>query len=152
MKVGSLPWVCVWAALLIGRPVTVCPAAPVTVAPYNLERYLEAEVGAQPKTPGAKEKIRKSIRALNPDVLALQEIGGTNVLLELRGTLKKEGLDFPFWEHVSGFDRQMNLAVLSKLPIMARRPHAREAFLLNGRRFFVSRGFVEVDLRANDGF
>ena len=34
--------------------------------------------------PEAKAKIRESIHALNPDVLALEEMGDTNALLELR--------------------------------------------------------------------
>jgi endonuclease/exonuclease/phosphatase family metal-dependent hydrolase len=40
------------------------------------------------------------------------------------------------------------VAVLSKLPIVARHPHTNDAFLLDGRRFYVSRGFIEVDIRV----
>ena len=42
---------------------------------------------------------------MNPDVLALEEMGTTNALLELRASLKADGLDFPFWEHISGATR-----------------------------------------------
>jgi endonuclease/exonuclease/phosphatase family metal-dependent hydrolase len=42
--------------------------------------------------------------------------------------------------------------VLSKFPIIARRPHTNESFLLNGRRFRVSRGFTDVDLKVNDRY
>src|SRR5947207_5576756 len=74
------------------------------VAAYNVENYLDqpTETRSHVKSPEAKAKIRESIKAMNPDVLALEEIGTTNALLELRASLKADGLDFPFWEHVQG--------------------------------------------------
>ena len=72
--------------------------------------------------------------------------------MELRGSLKAEGLDFPYWEYVSGEDTNIHVAVLSRLPIVARRPHTNEVFLLDGRRFRVSRGFAELDIRASADF
>ena len=124
------------------------------VAAYNLENYLAAptESRPHPKSPEAKKKIRESIIAINPDVLALEEMGGTNALLELRASLKAEGCDFPFWEHVGGFDTNIHVAVLSRLPIVARSPHADENFLLDGQRFRVSRGFGEVEIQAATNF
>ena len=123
------------------------------VATYNLENYFDEPAGTRPaKTPEARAKIRESLRALDADVVALQEIGGTNVLVELRATLKTEGLDYPFWEHVSGWDTNIHLAVLSRFPITARRPHTNESFLLFGRRFRVSRGFAEVDIKVTDRY
>jgi endonuclease/exonuclease/phosphatase family metal-dependent hydrolase len=124
------------------------------VATYNVENYLDQPTESRPraKSPEAKAKIRETIRALNPDVLALEEMGTTNALLELRDALKNEGADFPFWEHVQSFDTNIHLAVLSKLPIVARRPHTNEIFLLDGRRFQVKRGFVELDIQAATHF
>jgi endonuclease/exonuclease/phosphatase family metal-dependent hydrolase len=124
------------------------------VATYNLENYLDqpTESRAHVKSAEAKAKIREGIRALKPDVMALQEVGTTNALLELRDSLKAEGLDFPFWEHVSGFDTNIHVAVLSKFPFIARRPHMNEQFLLGGRRFRVSRGFAEVDIKVNPNY
>jgi endonuclease/exonuclease/phosphatase family metal-dependent hydrolase len=119
------------------------------VATYNLENYLLAPSGTRPaKSPAARAKIRDSIRTANADVLALQEVGGLSALMELRQMLKTEGLDYPHWEWVAGWDTNIQIAVLSRLPIIARRPHTNEAFLLFGRRFRVSRGFLEVDIRA----
>ena len=85
-------------------------------------------------------------------MLALQEMGGTNALLELRDSLKDEGLDLPYWEHVTGFDTNIHVAVLSKFPFIARRPHTDDSFLLSGRRFRVSRGFAEVDVQVNTNY
>jgi endonuclease/exonuclease/phosphatase family metal-dependent hydrolase len=89
---------------------------------------------------------------VNPDVIALEEMGTTNVLLELRASLKADGLDFPYWEHVSGVDTNIHIAVLSRFPIVARHPHTNDEFLLDGRRFRVSRGFAEVEIQAAPNF
>ena len=126
----------------------------VRVTTYNVENYLDAPTVSRPhvKTDAAKTKVRESIRALNPDVLALEEMGGTNAFLELRASLKNDGLDFPYWEHVSSYDTNIHVAVLSKLPIVASRPHTIECFLLDGKRFKVKRGFAEVDIQAATNF
>jgi endonuclease/exonuclease/phosphatase family metal-dependent hydrolase len=123
------------------------------VATYNVEGYLDQATQARSaKSVEAKAKIRESLRALKPDVLALQEMGGTNALLELRDSLKAEGLDLPYWEHITGFDTNIHVAILSKFPIIARRPHTDDSFLLSGRRFRVSRGFAEVDIQVNTNY
>src|SRR4030095_17164189 len=120
------------------------------VATYNLENYLDAPAGTRPlKTAEGKAKIRESLRALQADVLALQEMGATSALNELRESLLREGLDYPHWEHVTGSDTNIHVAVLSKFRITARRPHTNDSFLLFGRRFRVSRGFAEVDIQVN---
>ncbi|PYI81694.1 MAG: hypothetical protein DME26_19435 [Verrucomicrobia bacterium] len=123
------------------------------VATYNLNNYLDVAAGSRPaKSPESQARIREATRAINPDVLALQEIGNTNALLELRESLRADGVHFPYWEHVSGFDTNIHVAVLSKFPIIARRPHTNDGFLLYGRRYQVSRGFAEVDIRVNPNY
>jgi endonuclease/exonuclease/phosphatase family metal-dependent hydrolase len=79
-------------------------------------------------------------------------MGTISALLELRASLKAGGLDFPFWEHVTGFDTNIHIAVLSRFPFTARRPRTNETFLLEGRRFHVSRGFAEVDVRVRNNY
>jgi endonuclease/exonuclease/phosphatase family metal-dependent hydrolase len=124
------------------------------VAAYNVENYLDqpTETRRFTKSAEAKAKIRESIHALKPDVISFEEMGSTNALLELRALLKAEGMDFPYWEHVSGFDTNIHVAVLSKFPITARRPHTNDNFLLDGHRFGVSRGFLEVDIQVNANY
>ena len=121
-----------------------------SVATYNVENYLDQPTESRPRVKSAESraKIRESIRALNPDVLALEEVGGTGALLELRASLKAEGADYPFWELVGGADTNIHVAVLSRLPIVARHPHTNEVYLLDGRRFPISRGFAELEIRA----
>ena len=124
------------------------------VATYNVENYLDqpTESRPHPKSARARAKICESICALNPDVIALEEMGSTNALLELRRSLKDKGLDFPCWEHVQGWDTNIHVAILSRLPIVACHPHTNDSFLLDGRRFSVSRGFAEVDIPVATNF
>lgn len=125
-----------------------------SVATYNVENYLDQPTESRPhvKSPESKVEVRKVIHAMNPDVIALEEMGTTNALLELRDSLKAEGLDFPYWEHVSGWDTNIHIAVLSKYLIVARHPHTNDEFLLDDKRFRVSRGFAELEIQPATNF
>jgi endonuclease/exonuclease/phosphatase family metal-dependent hydrolase len=136
-----------------GAMVALRGAEAFRVATYNLENYLELPAGNRRAKPAvARAKVRASILAMRPDVLALQELGGPGALRELQAGLRAEGLDYPHSELVTGHDTNLHLAVLSRFPIVARRPHTNENFLLRGRRFQVSRGFAEVDIQASASY
>lgn len=123
------------------------------VATYNLESYLEAATpGRRAKSAESKAKIREIILALKPDVLALQELGNAGALMELRAALKNDGLDLPYWQLISATDTNIHIAVLSKFPFGESRPHTNDSFLLNGRRFHVSRGFAELEIILNPNY
>lgn len=137
----------------VGSPVQWGTAAAIRIGTYNLEGYLDEPIPGRPaKSTAARAKIRESIRAVSPDVLALQEIGNLSALQELRASLKADGLDFPYWEYVRGYDTNIHLSILSKFPFAARRPHTSDSFLLGGRRFRVGRGFGEVVIRVNEHY
>jgi endonuclease/exonuclease/phosphatase family metal-dependent hydrolase len=120
------------------------------VATFNIENYLDAPSGTRPvKSREARARVRESILAIKPDVIALEEVGSTNALLELQAGLKAAGLDLPNWDQVAGYDTNIHVSVLSRFPIIARRPHTNESFLLEGSRFEVSRGFAEMDIQVN---
>jgi len=130
--------------LLVSRAVF---AGAFTVATYNLEFYVDTPtLSYEPKSEQARSIVRQSIRTMNPDLIALQEVGSTNALLELRAALKKDGLDFPYWQHVQGWDTNLHVAFLSKHPFTSVRHHTRESYLHRGRRFHVLRGFGEVEI------
>jgi endonuclease/exonuclease/phosphatase family metal-dependent hydrolase len=138
------------ALFILARPAR---AEILRVATFNLENYLDAPSGTRPaKSPEAKAQIRESIEALKPDVLALQEMGSLTALLELQQSLETNGIHLPYIEHVTGFDTNIHVAVLSRFPFSARRPRTNDDFLLDGRRFRVSRGFAEVDIQVATNF
>jgi len=120
------------------------------VATYNIENYLDAPAGTRPaKSPAGQAKVRESILALRPDVIALEEVGSTNALLALQAGLKSGGLDLPYWDQITAHDTNIHVSVLSRFPIVARHPYTNEYFLVEGRRLQVSRGFEELDLQVN---
>jgi endonuclease/exonuclease/phosphatase family metal-dependent hydrolase len=108
---------------LCSVPANLAAVDSFTVGTFNLENYV-TNGRRTPKSDLSKAKVRETIRQLQADVLGLQEIGGTNALLELRESLRAEGLDYPHWEHVSGYDTNIFVAVLSRFPITARHPHS----------------------------
>lgn len=132
----------------------VARAETFRVAAYNVENYLDKPTESRKniKSDAAKAKVRETILAMKPDIIAFEEMGALSALLELRDALKKDGLDLPHYEHVPGFDTNIHVCVLSKFPIVGRRSHTNANFLLNGRRFQVSRGFTEVDIKVNDKY
>ena len=125
--------------------------APLTIATYNLEFYIDTPtLGVAPKAEEARRLIRTGIKRMNPDVIALQEMGSTNAFQELRAALRGEGLSFPHAEYVRATDSNLHLAFLSRFPIVARRPHTSESFLYQGKRFQVARGFAEIEIQTGN--
>ena len=140
-------------ALLWLLPTALAGAQIFRVATFNTENYLDAPSGRRPaKSREARASVRESILAIKPDVIALEEVGSTNALLELQSALKEAGLDLPYWDQVAGYDTNIHVSVLGRFPIIARRPHTNESFLLEGRRFQVSRGFAEMEIQVNPKF
>ena len=148
VQTGVRRWVALFAACAAG----LAPAAAaerVRLATYNVENYVLTATESRPaKSEGSKAKVAEVIRGLEADVLALQEVGGAEALEDLRGRARQLGLDYPHFERVTGADTNIQVALLSRFPIVARRPHVRDAFLLSGRRHRVSRGFIEVDVQV----
>ena len=64
--------------------VTAATAETFRVATYNLNNYLDhtTESRREVKSAAAQAKIRESIKAMKPDVIALQEMGAVSALLE----------------------------------------------------------------------
>lgn len=119
------------------------------VATFNLENYHLRPFGNRaPKSAESRRQVVAEIVSIHPDVLAVQEIGEKAALEELQSRLREGGVDLPHLEHVAGWDTNIFVGVLSRFPIVARRPHPRESYLLNGRRLFTSRGIVELDLEV----
>ena len=65
-------------ALFVALLLSPTRAAQFTVGTYNLELYLDAPAGTMRAKPDiAKAKIREAIKAMNVDVLAVEEMGDT---------------------------------------------------------------------------
>jgi endonuclease/exonuclease/phosphatase family metal-dependent hydrolase len=142
-----------WTALCFGAG-GLSAQSVFRVATYNVENYLMEPTITRPeaKPAVARAKVREEIRAMQPDVIALEEIGSSKALEELQGSLKGEGLDLPYGELITGGDTNIHVAFLSRLPIVRRAPHTAEEFLLDGRRLQVCRGFAEIEVAVKPDF
>ena len=123
------------------------------VATYNVENYMDQPTQTRRLKPEhAKAQVRDNILAVQPDVIAIQEMGRRSALTELQSSLKAGGLDLPYAEWMQGWDTNIHLAILSRFPFSSRTPHMKKAYLLDGRRLNVSRGFAEVEVTVNENY
>ena len=130
----------------------------LTVATYNVENYVATGRRidgvyrpAYPKPEAAKRALREVIRALDADVVALQEMGPAGYLEELRRDLRAEGTDYPYTALAEAADPERHLAVLSRRPFRRAQTEAGLAFRYLGGRERVKRGVLEVTVAAGAG-
>jgi endonuclease/exonuclease/phosphatase family metal-dependent hydrolase len=119
------------------------------LATYNVENYLLEPAGTRPvKSEASRAAVGRTLLSARADIVALQEVGGHRALEDLRGGLRASGLEYPFTDLVYGYDTNIQVAVLSRFPIVGRRAYTNEGFLLRGRRFRMARGFSELEIRV----
>jgi endonuclease/exonuclease/phosphatase family metal-dependent hydrolase len=147
---GVVLAVCVTAAAL--------RAETFTIATYNVENYVAAGRRvegvyrpAYPKPEAAKQALRAVIRALDADVLALQEMGPAAYLEELQRDLRAGGVDYPHAALAEAADADRHVAVLSRLPLLRVQTQTGLEFRYFDGREKVKRGVLEVDLAATGG-
>lgn len=133
-------------------------AADITVATYNVENYNLADrlvAGVfrpeYPKPEDEKAAVRQAIRAVGPDILALQEMGKPPFLAELQRDLAREGVVMPHAVVLEAADPARHVAVLARLPFKDVRRHAEVPVVLFGQRDVVRRGVLEVTFGTDQG-
>lgn len=126
-------------------------AESIRVATINVANYLVTDRMVEgvyrreyPKPESQKAALRGLLRAVDADVVALQEVGTENFLRELQRDLEREGLRYPHRAWMKGSDRERHLAVLSRLPFQKVIPHDRILFDYLGESTPVKRGLLEI--------
>lgn len=132
-------------------------AGEFSVMTYNLHRFtLDDRDGDgrknDPKPDAECRALAGLVAAVRPDILAVQEIGGADALNAFRAGLKTEGLEYPYAELLQRGDRDINLAVLSRFPIVGSTPHTNEWYTIGPARLAVARGFQEVVIETEEGY
>ncbi len=161
MRFGSLAlrWVLGLGCVALAGALRVA-AQPLTVATYNVQNYTLADRRAAdgfrpdyPKPEAEKAALRAVIRALNADVLVLQELGGPAFLAELRRDLASEGADYPYGEAMLASDEARGLAVLSRVPLGALVAHRDLRARRRGTEEAepVRRGLLQVEVPRAEG-
>ena len=137
------------------------PAAPLAsardfvLAGYNIANYaplLEADRGKPGKSAEAAEAVIQAIKAINPDILGICEMGPPRQFEEFRKRLTGAGLAYSDFEFLEAADPDRHLALVSRFPIVARHSQPDVPYESNGTREKVKRGFLDVTLEIQSGF
>jgi endonuclease/exonuclease/phosphatase family metal-dependent hydrolase len=146
------------AFLCLLAAIAPAEAETLTIATYNLENYGPADRMTEsgfrkdyPKPEPEKRAVRTVIRALNADILILQEMGGGPYLDELRRDLKLEGLDYPHAALATASDADRHVAILAKRPLKNVATHAALDFSYFGAKERVKRGLLEATVATVAG-
>lgn len=126
-----------------------------TVAAYNVENWVLMDRDGkadQPKPQAEQEAVFKVLAQVRPDVLGVEEMGGTNQLAELANGLREHGLDLPYREWIQGGDPTRHVALLSRFPIARRFSRTDYTYLLNGEPRPIERGILDVEVKVNDNY
>jgi len=134
-------------------------AKEIVVVSYNLENYLGESSATTPPSKTEKPKPEAQIQALlsmiqdlKPDILGVMEMGGKDVFLDFQNRLLGCGLNFKFTEWIEGDDHIRHIALLSRFPISKRDSQANMPFDLEGRRFHMVRGILDVTIEASPAY
>jgi len=130
----------------------------VRVATYNVRNYLSMDrlAGGRwkenyPKPEIECSMVRKTIQRVDPDVLALQEMGEERYLIDLWADLNASGIggySYSYWTRGTEEEKR-HLALLSRIPIKKSRSHLNLEFSYFGEKLNPRRGLMEVDFETN---
>ncbi|MFP4492552.1 MAG: endonuclease/exonuclease/phosphatase family protein [Puniceicoccaceae bacterium] len=123
----------------------------IRVATMNLLNYLVQDRWTEgrwrpdyPKPESEKAALRRAVVEIDPDVLALQEMGPAPFLKEFREDLAEDGVEYPHAIHFEANDENRHLALLSKIAPVEVRRHVEMDFPYFGERLEMKRGLLEV--------
>lgn len=122
-----------------------------SVMTYNLlgYRFEDRDRDGQendPKPEAERKAVVGLIAKVNPDVLAVEEIGCPVVLEEFRHALQDAGVAYDHIEYLRRGPQEQNLAVLSRFPIVGRQSHTDDRYSIGEAQLPVARGFVDIDI------
>jgi len=124
-----------------------------TIATFNVENYFLTPYSTRKeKAEVSREKVSEIIASVRPDVLALQEMGRKIAFDELRNRLSHKKINYRYHLWMKGPDPAIHLALLSKFPLVADHSKSNVIYILDQKRFQVSRGFMEVKIQINPGY
>jgi len=120
---------------------------------FNLKNYQVGEPagGSASRRGKAKpaqevEAVLRGVSELAPDAIGVSEIGGREAVLDLWGRLKQAGLDLPYCTWVDSPSESRNLAFFSRHPIAVDWSRSEVPFELDGVKYFLRRGILDVAL------
>src|SRR3954470_2385975 len=123
----------------------------LTLATYNVENYTVADRmvdgvyrQAYPKPEKERAAVVQVVKGINPDILAVQEMGTQAYLDDFQRELRAAGQDFRYTVVLDAADPDRHVALLSKLPFKEVRRHPRVPTTYAGKHDLVKRGVLEA--------
>ena len=113
----------------------------------TMRRYIDGETSERAKPEKEIEALLKTISEGNPDILGVCEIGNNDDLRDFQKRLAVKGINLPHTHHVRGYDRVRSLAILSKFPLKAHPKPQDSDYILEGKKFYLSRGILDVSIQ-----
>lgn len=140
--------------LLSGCGRQPAPKETFSVMTYNLHQYalMDRDGGGELDDLKPENERRAVIRLIvkeQPDVLSVQEMGDAMVFAQFRDGLRAAGLDYPYAELLERGRREINLAVLSRFPIVSVQNHINDWYSIGEAKVAVARGFLDVEIQVN---
>lgn len=118
---------------------------------YNLKNYsIKGDATIPAKSLTSLSVIETMLGKLQPDVLAICEMGSRQDLSYLQRKLKKTGSDLPYTIWLDAPDASRHLALLSRFPI--ERDDSRPLVSTPLPGHFVKRGILDVTIRLDENF
>ncbi|MFH0879513.1 MAG: endonuclease/exonuclease/phosphatase family protein, partial [Lentisphaerota bacterium] len=139
------------------KPILSPSADEFSVMTYNLSQYTLADRDGDGQKNDLKPLDERNavidlIVRNNPDILAVEEIGTPGVFEEFRYAIAQKGLQYPHMEYLQRGKSEINLAVLSRFPIVDRQPHTDDIYSIGPAQVPVARGFVDVDIEIHPAY
>lgn len=129
----------------------------IRVMTWNVENYLIKDrivagrwVPGYPKPEREKSALREVIRLVDADIIALQEMGSEEFLIELQNDLQAVEMAYPYRFTGSGEDEVRHVALLSRLPLLFTAAHNDLDFPYFGERIAPRRALLEARIAVND--
>ncbi len=125
-----------------------------SVMTYNLQRYalMDRDDGGKrddPKPESERAAVLALIAKERPDILAVQEMGGEKTFDRFQEALRLAGLDYSYVELLRRGTWEINLAVLSRFPIVSTQHHTNNFYSIGPAKVPVARGFLDVTIQVN---
>ncbi len=123
----------------------------VVFAAYNVQNFaplIEPGRARPGKSEASANAVVEVLKEIRPDIIGLCEMGSEVQFAEFRRRLAEKGLHYPHWELVQAADPARRLALVSRLPIIARGSLSEEVFEAGGARLKISRGVLDVTVQG----
>ena len=125
-----------------------------SVMTFNLNQYalMDRDGNAdtlEPKPRDEADAIIATIKDVSPDILAVEEMGDPSAWAEFKYSLRQAGLEYPNEEYLRRGKSELNMAVLSRFPIVERQSHTDDTYTIGPTQFPVMRGFIDIGIEVN---